>query len=357
MGSTIFRCLLASIICLAPGCHSDSGRDHASASDAATATPDVSEMNDRGPAQDAAPDALDLSAPVPDANQIPDVGTPNDADPVSDRGVVVDAATPDARPAPDSGPSGPIRSPGCGAMPPDGMAGGQVTVRDFASNGRNDRVYVATIPEDYDPTRTYALTLGLHPGGGRAQPRYDLDQTMAGHSIIVYPQSLNERGLWDKTGDNDIPYIDDVITYFKDNFCIDEGRIFAGGFSQGARMAAALGCVRGNTFRAIAALSAGPPGADMGDVSIDQCVGQTAYLHINGLNDPDRRSLLEYYIAMWRERNACAAETAPHAPEPCVRYLGCADGLTVVQCEPEGLGHMNWRPGGVSPFGSWFLEF
>ena len=89
-------------------------------------------------------------------------------------------------------------------------------------------------------------------------------------------------------------------------------------------------------------------------LAIEQCVGQTAYFHINGLEDPDRAPLLTYYIDMWRTRNTCGAETEPFAPEPCVAYLGCD--APVVQCEPPGLRHQNWRPGGASPFGMWFLQ-
>jgi predicted esterase len=258
-------------------------------------------------------------------------------------------------PTGDADPPGPIPSPGCDMAPPEGMTPGTHEVTDFSGGGRDDRVYVVTIPQDYDPARPYALTLGLHPGGNRARPYYDLDTTMAGESINVYPQSLNPTGLWDKTGDADIPYLDDLVVFFKDNFCVDERRVFVGGFSQGARMAASLGCQRGDVFRAVAALSAGPPGATEGDVSIEQCVGQTAYFHINGLEDPQRKPLLDYYIELWRTRNACTEQTEPFEPDPCIAYLGCEQ--AVVQCEPAGLGHMNWRPGGASPFGAWFLSF
>jgi polyhydroxybutyrate depolymerase len=241
---------------------------------------------------------------------------------------------------------------------PDGMTPGTHTITDFSSGGRDDRVYVVTIPQDYDPARTYALTLGLHPGGSRAKPYFELDITMAGESINVYPESLSPDGQWDKTGDTDLVYLDDVVRFFKDSFCIDERRVFAGGFSQGARMTAILGCRRGDVFRAVAALSAGPAkGTEnvKGDVSIEDCVGQTAYLHANGLEAPNWKGILDYYIGMWRTRNHCSDETVTITPESCVSYQGCDE--PVIACEPPDIGHELWRPGGASPFGPFVLQF
>ncbi|MFP6686449.1 MAG: hypothetical protein VB934_17145, partial [Polyangiaceae bacterium] len=220
---------------------------------------------------------------------------------------------------------------GCGKAAPAGMTPGTHKITDFSGGGRDDRVYVVTIPEDYDSARKYALTLGFHPRNNRAKPRFDLDTTMAGESINVYPQSLDEDGVWDTKGDLDILYIDDLVSFFKESFCIDEQRVFAGGFSQGGRMSAVLGCTRGDIYRAVAVLAAGPPNGTEGDVSIEQCVGDIAYAHINGLLDPGRKAILDYYIELWRTRNNCSAETEAIQPAPCISYKGCDE--PVIQCE------------------------
>lgn len=305
----------------------------AACTDGGDAEPPVDAARGDARQPDAATDEPDAGMGEPDAAAPPDATTP------------VDATT-----------MLPVRSEGCGRTPPRGMRGGTVRVTDFPSGGR-ERVYVVTIPAGYDPDRAYALTLGLHPGGGRAQPRYDLDETMAGESINVYPQSLDESGVWDKTGDDDIPYLDDLVAFFEARFCVDRSRVFAGGFSQGARMAAVLGCIRGDVYRAVAALSPGPPGGTTGDVTIEQCVGQAAYFHITGLEDTERYGLLAYYVPLFRTLNHCSEETVTYMPTSCVRYTGCDAGKRVVQCEPPGLGHMDWKPGGQNPFGRWFLRF
>jgi len=42
-------------------------------------------------------------------------------------------------------------------------------------------------------------------------------------------------------------------------------------------------------------------------------------------------------------------------PAPCISYKGCDE--PVIQCEPGGLGHHDWKPGGTNPLGAWFLTF
>jgi polyhydroxybutyrate depolymerase len=279
-------------------------------------------------ASDASPDVLpDVAADVaPDvtADVAPDVAT--------------DVAPVDA-------PTG-----ACGRMPP---RTGQwyETLR----SGGVDRRFYVSVPANYDPARRYPVVFGLHGrdyDGVRMRAYLALeDQRPSDWAIFVYPDALRRTWSGNFTaigwqngpvatqtssygGDDDLRFIDDVVTWTRANLCTDDARFFATGQSWGGDFSNVVGCFRGTTFRAVAPVAANgdyylPTRAD----AAAPCVGQPAVWAFHGVADPGfTLALGQRYRDFWVRRNTCGA-AAPTpltlagamADDTCVEYQGCAE--------------------------------
>ena len=89
--------------------------------------------------------------------------------------------------------------------------------------------------------------------------------------IVVYPQAAIPAGSgfeWNVPGQplvggvpvpkgspNDVSFIEKLVDSLEQRYCIDKNRLFATGFSGGARMASQLGCDASQTFAAVAPVS------------------------------------------------------------------------------------------------------
>ena len=219
---------------------------------------------------------------------------------------------------------------GCGVDP--GLSGdvaGQVEIEG------EERRFLLVIPDGYDPNREYPLLFMFHGRGSNGDQfrMYNgVEQAAGSDAILVYPDALpnaiqmGQTG-WDLTANGiDVKLVDKLLEDFTNNLCIDEERIFATGHSHGGFFSNTLGCVRGETFRAIAPVAGGGPG--MG------CEGQVAAWLAHHPDD-DVVPLVLGQVARdhWLETNSCGEETAAVDPEPCAEYQGCDEGHEVVWCE------------------------
>jgi polyhydroxybutyrate depolymerase len=151
--------------------------------------------------------------------------------------------------------SGP--SAGCSvrpAMPPG-------TSDQHLTSGGADRVYQLDVPPSYDGTRPFALVLGLHAltvpysfvpsitGFADMAPRYDF--------IGVAPSGLlnGATPFWNAApvDDNyDVTFIAALLDHLAATLCIDSGRVFSTGMSNGAQMSSLLACRLPDRITAIA---------------------------------------------------------------------------------------------------------
>jgi polyhydroxybutyrate depolymerase len=130
-------------------------------------------------------------------------------------------------------------------------------------SGGHTRVYELDIPAGYDGTTPYALILGLHA----LTVDYRFIPSMTGfaqnarfHFIGVSPSGLVANGTpyWDAapTSDNyDVDFISTLLDTLKSQLCIDPGRVFSTGMSNGAQMSSLLGCRLSTRITAIAPVS------------------------------------------------------------------------------------------------------
>jgi len=127
------------------------------------------------------------------------------------------------------------------------------------------RSYRLFVPERSSTTTSYPLVFDLHGTGGtpEGQSRNSaLTGLAAQHGFIVvhpvgmYVRAANSGATWnvdlDPHGIDDVEYIRAIVTSLQKRYSIDPQRIYATGFSGGARMSSRLACDMSTTFAAVA---------------------------------------------------------------------------------------------------------
>ncbi len=103
------------------------------------------------------------------------------------------------------------------------------------------------------------LLLALHGSGSSATGHEQvtgLDATARAHGFVVaYPQGYRRSGTgyaWNVPGTpgasprvDDLTYLRDLVSLLVEQYCLDPARVYATGFSGGARMSSALACAPG----------------------------------------------------------------------------------------------------------------
>ena len=229
------------------------------------------------------------------------------------------------------GGAGPSTS-GCGKTPT--MTGAFQTTIAVAGV---DRGYFVSIPTGYDPAVPRALVFGYHGSNytGRMMRTYlDMEKApLVSKAIYVYPDGMPPPDAtsraWELTATGkDMPFFDAMLAQMSADYCVDSSRIFVAGQSYGGLMTNAVGCLRGDVVRAIAAIAGSGPN------SPSQCKGPVAAWIIHGMDDGNvaftsgQRSRDHWLMA-----NGCAATTTQGTPMQCVNYDGCMPGYPVIWCE------------------------
>jgi hypothetical protein len=230
----------------------------------------------------------------------------------------------------------PVPSPGCGKAPT--ITNG---VKTITSAGLS-RQYTIEIPTDYDNSKPYKLFIGFHWMGATMQnvvtgntvsPAnswnwFGLKRLDTSHEyIMVAPQGIDNG--WANTDGRDLAFTDDMIKIFKEGLCIDESRIFAGGFSYGGMWSSTLSCQRGNVFRALSPQN--------GSANCQTPVSKVAFICF-GSNDGTKTSLLT--LARTHAKNNGCADANQSMPQPeagsllhtCTSFTGCPAAFPVRYC-------------------------
>ena len=197
------------------------------------------------------------------------------------------------------------------------------------------RGYFLSVPASYDANKPHRLVFGYHGSNctGRMMRQY-LDNEKApllANTIFVYPDGLplpNQPSniAWVLTdGGRDLVFFDTLLAHLEATYCIDLARIFVNGQSFGALMTNAVGCLRGDRIRAIAAVAgSGPRGG---------CKGQVAVWLTHGMDDMNVRFASgEASRDAWVANNHCMDMTTPGTPMQCLNYVGCDAGYPVIWC-------------------------
>ena len=222
------------------------------------------------------------------------------------------------------------------------------------SSGGRQRTYRLFVPPRYDGRTRLPLVLDLHGSGGTSagQARTSGFETLAAREGILVASLQADGGRWnvpimDGRGD-DVAYVSDVIDHVAARVCTDLARVYATGFSGGARMASLLACRLNTRIAAIAPMAGlrwpGP------------CQGRPVpVLTFHGLADTQNpyagkaegrgAEWLESVpdaLAGWARHNGCDLDVMmddPPGPLSTMRYGGCDNGAEVRLIRIDGLGH------------------
>ncbi|KAB5539260.1 carbohydrate esterase family 1 protein [Coniochaeta sp. 2T2.1] len=148
---------------------------------------------------------------------------------------------------------------GCGLQHP-AAAINTTQAHSLMSSNRN-RTYSLHLPAGYNASAPHPVVMGFHGSGTfgglfEADTKLSEDRYSAG-KIMVYPDGV--RGNWAGANysnvslDVDLQFVHDLLMELRDQFCIDNSRIYATGLSNGAGFVNAIACnAVGGEFAAFA---------------------------------------------------------------------------------------------------------
>jgi polyhydroxybutyrate depolymerase len=251
----------------------------------------------------------------------------------------------------------------CGALPK-----GSTTIS--LRQGNVNRTALLHVPSTYTGKTPVPLVLNLHGSGSTADQQRlftAMNKTAdADGFVVVYPQGAIADGSgydWNVPGQplvggrkvpfgspSDVSFAGALLTKIESTYCIDAHRVYATGFSGGARMSSELACSLSARIAAVAAVSglrfppdchttrAAPVLAFHGTADpVDPYAGHGQPYWTYSVPDAARR---------WAAHDGCLAKPmGMHQPGVTVTaYHGCRDGALVELYTIAGEGH-EW-PGG-----------
>lgn len=245
-------------------------------------------------------------------------------------------------------------STGCPSAAPPGVS--DLTFRS-GQLIRAARVYAPATRRD---TTRAPLLLDLHGTGSSAAGQQKLsamDATARAHGFVVaYPQGYLRSGggyAWSVPGTpdvsprvNDVLYLRDLVRRLVERYCLDPRRVYAVGFSGGARMSSALACAPDTPLAALGAVSGlrAPIPCRPGH--------PVAVIAFHGLADPlnpyagPGAAYWTYGVAeaarRWATTNTClrpARTSQPARGVTLTTYSGCTGSTEVRLYALAGVGH------------------
>jgi polyhydroxybutyrate depolymerase len=152
-----------------------------------------------------------------------------------------------------------VASPGCENA--DAVSAGEATLT--MTSGAMQRSYIRHVPPGYSPTEPTPLVLDFHGSAETAQVHVN-HSALGPYGdergfVTITPQGMG-TGLdsyWDTAFDAeidsaDVRFVGDLLDELERTLCIDERRVYATGYSNGAFLTSALACVYADRFAAMA---------------------------------------------------------------------------------------------------------
>jgi poly(3-hydroxybutyrate) depolymerase len=245
------------------------------------------------------------------------------------------------------------------------------------------RAFSIRLPPGYDPSKAYPIVMqgggcgnssgtsgktGAHemiPGGARQS------EGIAIGLSYIYPDGGGACFEDDGAKTYEVPYFDAVYKQVTENYCVDLGKVFIGGYSSGAWESYTMGFARGGKIRGIGTGAGGIreerptpsnlPFAAMLVTGFDDntnpyhktkdnaaCSGTEAEGCFNGktiCGFPGATDCYDTGSAHARDeilkRNGCVGNATQQWSiwADCLQYTGCPAAFPVVMCRPPGEGH------------------
>lgn len=208
-------------------------------------------------------------------------------------------------------------SPGCGGEDPVGTVAHE-TIEIEGS----ERRYTVRFPGSYRPQFPFPLVFAFHGAGSNGtqfRELIGLEEAARARAVFVYPTAEEDQDgvtRWDGAPDGpDFALVHAIERELSEAYCIDQARVFAVGFSNGAAFGNELACA--GEVDALAAVSGGGPNPP-------DCAGPLPAVVVHGRVDPVVPFAYgEHSRDAWLAQNGCANASEPTSPEPCRAYEGC----------------------------------
>lgn len=188
----------------------------------------------------------------------------------------------------------------CGTAVP---AGATTVTLDVEGIQRTFELYV---PSSYDPVDRHPLLFDFHGAGGTGagQSAYSGAYAVAdsGGFIVVSPDAEPARQTWDFDGGADAAFVAAIVESLRTRVCLDAGRIYAMGFSDGGTFANVLACEEDFNLAGIGIVAGG------GSAQNCQPRGPLNVIVMHGTDDPILPYLAidpEQWATDWAELNGC----------------------------------------------------
>ncbi|MEW5819424.1 MAG: PHB depolymerase family esterase [Cyanobacteriota bacterium] len=243
-----------------------------------------------------------------------------------------------------------------------------------------ERKYVVHLPDNYSKLKIkFPVVIYVHGGGGSIKAAYadGIDKMSDKYGfILAIPNSTKVKhgpmgncwngGRW-KGGEccgsaDDVGFISKMIDEIKQNYNVDDKRIYAMGISNGGLMTNRLACELSDKIAAIATVA---PAAILENCHPKKHV---PIMNIHGTLDPCnpfdgsvpknfcarvpyKRMSPEEVVNTWKKINGCTNKSVNYYSKgkaSCQIYNQCKDNSEVVFCIDKGMGH-TW-PGGAQYF-------
>jgi polyhydroxybutyrate depolymerase len=133
-------------------------------------------------------------------------------------------------------------------------------------SGQLERAYLLIVPRSYDGRTPLPALLAFHGSGSSAEEQLALARLEAAADqhdlLVVAPRAAATRGdgalAWNVPPDplqpDDVAFVAALLDHLVDAACLDTARVYASGFSGGARFASLLACELGERLAAIGAV-------------------------------------------------------------------------------------------------------
>jgi polyhydroxybutyrate depolymerase len=159
--------------------------------------------------------------------------------------------------------------------------------------------------------------------------------------MIAYPSASGSPTRWNVAGaagkaPDDVAFARDLLALIQSRNCVDPVRVFATGVSNGAGIAARLGCELSDRLRAIAPVAGGystlPPCKPVRPVSVLEIHGTADHVVPYWGRGLNRAGDVTRFVRAWAKRDRCPRRVARSAPARAVRrlaWLPCSQGSVV----------------------------
>jgi polyhydroxybutyrate depolymerase len=239
------------------------------------------------------------------------------------------------------------------------------------SVGGHERTVIVHIPTGYTGTAKVPLVLNMHGSGSTAAEQelftgMDAESDTAGF-IVAYPQALIPSGTgfdWNIPGvplapgahppahrADDMAFLTGLVGIFEQRYCVNTARVYATGFSGGARITSQLACDDSNIFAAVA------PVSGLRRPTPCPTLRPVPVVSFHGIADPvdpyngHGHTYWVYSVptaaSYWATQDGCRTlpvTSTPFAGVTLTRYVGCKAGSAVELYSIAGEGH-EWPDG------------